>query len=208
MDDMNPDQALGELRQLESLLTRASRRLDPHAFHYVHWGCIVLAWYPLENLVTRMGHDAWRLPIGVCAVGLGMLLSLLREKRLQRSERVAREDPALTKRILLAVYGCVAVGVLFSALLPSLGLLASDRVVTIWGLVYVNIAFVSGLLYRSSFLWAALFILVGVVLAVLFPAYAGFILGPFAGLGMIVPGRRAESSISGAHKGGAELEGV
>ena len=41
--------ATDDLDFLRRLLARSERRVDPHAFHFVHWGLIVLVWYPLSN---------------------------------------------------------------------------------------------------------------------------------------------------------------
>ena len=203
MDSIDPRRARADLRHLEAVLERASQELDPHAFHYVRWGWIVLVWFPLANVFVLLGHPRWQIPLGVLALLLGAALTVQGERRVGRRPRVANEDRSLTRRIVLAVYGNVAAGSLLSALAPSLGLIAGEDVPILWGLVYANIAFVSGLLYRSDFLRAALFIFAGVALAIVFRTYAGIVLGPFMGLGMIVPGRRAERVLRAALEGSA-----
>ena len=53
--DVDSKQASADLRFVDELVARARARIDPHAFHYVHWGWIVLLWFPLENWLHN--HD-------------------------------------------------------------------------------------------------------------------------------------------------------
>ena len=66
----------------------------------------------------------------------------------------------------------------------------------LWGLAYANVACMTGVVYRREFLWAGLAIFAGAGLAMAFTTWSGLILGPFMGLGMILPGRRAEKSVT------------
>ena len=45
-----------DVQFLRGLLARAQRRVDPHAFHCVHWGAIVLVWYPLVTWFQSRGN--------------------------------------------------------------------------------------------------------------------------------------------------------
>lgn len=184
-----------ELRHLDQLLARTRSRVDPHAFHYVHWGIIVLIWYPLANALSLLGHPWWQIPVSVVALAIGISLSVLREKRLERNPRLPGEDTTLARQVAWISWAGVSLGFVLSGLAPATGFIDGANVPILWGLIYANIAFHTGVVYRREFFWAAAFILAGVLLAMFFQAYSGIILGPFMGLGLILPGLRAEKSV-------------
>ena len=64
-----------------------------------------------------------------------------------------------------------------------------------WGLAYAGMTFTVGLVYRREFLWSAAAIFAAVLLAIALPKWNGFLLGPAMGLGMIIPGVRAERRV-------------
>ena len=192
---VDQDRAQGDLAFLEDLLRRTSERVDPHAFHYVHWGWIVLVWYPLANVFQLTGRASWQLPLGIAAVLLGFTLSAVRERRLVRSPRVVGEDTHVSRQLALVTAANIGAGFLLSAFGPATGWIAGPDVPIVWGLVYANLAFTTGVVYRRDFLpWAAV-ILAGTVLAMLLRDYQGLILGAAMGVGMIVPGLAAERRV-------------
>jgi hypothetical protein len=79
-----------------------------------------------------------------------------------------------------------------SAVAPGFGLIEPSNVPLLWGLVYANIAFMSGVVYDREFLWSGVAIFLGAVLAMAYQSYNGYILGPFMSIGLIIPGLRAE----------------
>jgi hypothetical protein len=192
---MDAQQARDDLRFVDQLAQRARAQIDPHAFHYVHWGLIVLVWYPLENWFADHGQGTLQVAVRVTAIALGSLLSAGRESLRNRRPRFEAEDAALTRQITWVVYASVGVGILLSALGPNFDLIDASNVSIVWGLLYANIAFVTGLIYRPSFLYGAALILAGVVAAIVFQPFNGYILGPCMGLGMILPGMAAERAV-------------
>ena len=53
---MDATKAGDDIRYIREVLERTRRRIDPHAFHFVHWGFIVLLWYPAMNLLALRGE--------------------------------------------------------------------------------------------------------------------------------------------------------
>ena len=186
------EQDLGYIR---SVMERTRRRIDPHSFHFVHWGAIVLVWYPLANLAELTGHREGLLPLGIAALALGSLLSFLRESRLARHPRLAGEDTFIGDQVGIIVAGCLAGAGILSFAGPATGFVEGQRVPVIWGLAYAVMAFMVGVVYSREYLRAGIAIFVGALAAMALPEYAGLVLGPFMGLGMIVPGVMAERRV-------------
>jgi hypothetical protein len=46
---MERDTAHSELEFIASVMRRTQAAVDPHAFHFVLWGALVLVCYPLMN---------------------------------------------------------------------------------------------------------------------------------------------------------------
>ncbi len=201
---MEREEAAGDLRHLEEVLRRARAQIDPHAFHFVHWGWIVLVWYPLANVFELMGKPWWQLPLGVGAFAFGMTLSAVRERRLVTTPRVAAADPTLARQLRTIVAVTLGATFVLSGLAPAIGLIDGRNVPILWGLAYANIACMTGVVYRREFLWAGLVIFASACVAMVLAPWNGLILGPVMGLGMILPGRRAEKST--ARVAGAENE--
>lgn len=190
---MKPEQASRDLALVDSILRRTRARLDAHAYHYVLWGAIVLLWYPLENwfrLAERPG--GWSIALGAGALLLGAVGSGVLEFRAQRSARTADEDPGFARQVVQVVYGCLAAAVLVSALGPATGVVEGPHVPMVWGLAYAVMAYMLGVLYRRDFLIAGVLIFLAVLVAFRFEHVSGFILGPAMGLGLLIPGLRAE----------------
>jgi hypothetical protein len=192
---MERAEAQRELAFLRELFERTRRRLDPHAFHFVHWGAIVLVWYPIGAWLQQQGRVDDQLPLGAAALGLGFLLSLVRESRLARSPRVEGENTFVGRQVAWITAACIAAGAVLSALAPAFGFVEGENMPIVWGLVYANLAVMVGIVYERDFLLAGLVIFAGAIVAICLQPWAGYVLGPTMGRGMIVPGRRAEKRV-------------
>src|SRR5204863_9214989 len=78
-----PGAAQDDVQFLRTLLARAQRRVDPHTFHAVHWGAIVLVWYPLVNWFESRGNEVAMAIVAGASLLLGTALSTLLEWRLK-----------------------------------------------------------------------------------------------------------------------------
>jgi MFS family permease len=193
---MDGETATKDLEYIRTVLARAHRRIDPHAFHFVHWGAIVLAQFPLANLLDQQGRKEWLLPLGVSALVLGSLLSAFREIRLSRRPRLPGEDSFIGLQIQQSVWVCIGAAIVVNIAGPATGFIQGDRVPVVWGIAYAAMAAMVGIVYSREYLWSGMAIFAGSILAMALPGIAGFILGPFMGLGMIVPGVMAERRVS------------
>lgn len=192
------DGAARDVRYIREVLARTHGRIDPHAFHFVAWGAIVLVWYPVTNLCERAGRMDVYAGTCVAAAVLGTLLSLGLERRLSRRVGVSRlgAEESLVARQVATITGlCVAAGVLLSALGPALRFIEGRDVPVVWGLVYAVMASMFGVVYSREWLWAGVAIFAAAVAAMALPEWNGVILGPIMGLGMIVPGLAAERRV-------------
>ena len=68
-----PQSAKDDLAFIQQVVARTDQRIDPHAFHFVHWGLIVLVWYPLSNYLALEGRMTAALWVGIAAFLLGMV---------------------------------------------------------------------------------------------------------------------------------------
>jgi hypothetical protein len=184
-----------DLDLIRDVIARTRQRVDPHAFHYVHWGVIVLIWYPVANWLQNEGRLGAMAAVGIAALVLGFALSGVRESRLGKAPRLPGEDVGLARRVTIVVAANIAAGMVLSGLSPATGFIDGPNVPIVWGLVYANLAFTTGVIYERDFMLAGVAIFLGTVLAMLFQSYSGYILGPVMGLGMIIPGRRAEARV-------------
>lgn len=191
----NAAAAAQDLDFIRDVVQRTDRRVDPHAFHYVHWGAIVLLWYPLSNWFQLQDNRTAMFVLGVAAGVLGGLLSTVREIRLQKKPRLEGENTFLSNQMMLVTFASIGGGIVLSAIGPAFGFIDGPDVPILWGVVYANMAVMLGIIYRRAFLYAGLFIFAGTVAAIIVPQYSGFILGPSMGLGMIVPGLQAEKRV-------------
>lgn len=197
--------ATADLEFIKEIMQRTHRRIDPHAFHFIIWGALVLVTYPLLNWLGRQANlDAMRW-IGIAALAVGMVLSTVIEIRLSRKPRLAGENTFVSKQVMLVVFANLGLAFVLSAVGPTTGLIPGPYVPVLWGFVYANMAYMVGVVYAREYLFAGAAICVGAVLALLMVDYAGFILGPFMGLGMIVPAWMAERRVARmrAETGGA-----
>jgi hypothetical protein len=193
---MDPQAALFDIDYIKRVVRRTHARIDTHSFHSISWGLIVLGWFPLVNWLKDRGEMGWYAGVCVGAVVLGTLLSVLLEVRNRKRPRLAGENTFILRQVVVIVYSNVAAGMFLSALCPATGLIAGEHVPVIWGLLYANMAFMIGVVYTREYLVAGTVIFFGALLAILFADHAGYILGPFMGLGMIVPGVMGERRVA------------
>ena len=187
--------ARADLDFIRGVITRTDRRVDPHAFHYVHWGAIVLLWYPLAEYFEHQENGKAMALLGIGAVVLGAVLSTVREMRLAKAPRLEGENTFVARQMMQITFLCIGAGAILSAIAPKTGFIDGPDIPTLWGLVYATMACMLGVVYRRAFLYAGLFIFAGSIAAVLLPHWNGYILGPVMGLGMIVPGLQAEARV-------------
>jgi hypothetical protein len=189
------DSATADLEFIASVMRRTQTAVDPHAFHFILWGSLVLVCYPLLNWLQDSDSLAAMAWVGGGALAIGALGSFFTEMRLAKKPRVAAEDTFVTKQIVMVVWANLVPGILVSSFGPATGLVDGRYIPVVWGLLYANMAFMVGVVYLREYLIAGIAIGVGALLAALNVDYAGYILGPFMGLGMIVPGIIAERRV-------------
>ncbi|MBU1677169.1 hypothetical protein KKA85_15480, partial [bacterium] len=121
--------------------------------------------------------------------------SIVRETRLSRRPRLEGGNTFIGDQVKLITAFCIGAGLFFSILGPRLGLLPDAGISIVWGFAYAVLAFMLGVVYTREYLYAGVAIFAGSVLAMLFPLYMGYILGPFMGLGLMVPGLMGERRV-------------
>jgi hypothetical protein len=197
----NPSEnAARDLEYIRRVLDATHRRIDPHAFHFVLWGAIVLLWYPAANLFERAGRLDLYAAVGVVSFALGMFLSGFLEFRLKKRPRIEAENTFVSRQVCWIVFPCLGAAMLLSALGPALHLFEGRNVPVVWGFAYSVMAFMVGVVYSPEYRWAGAAIFAGAILALVFPEWNGVILGPFMGFGMIVPGVIAERRVRAMRK--------
>jgi len=192
--DSTPD-ARGDLEYLRAVLARAERRVDPHAFHFVHWGLIVLVLYPLLDWLYREGHSALAAAANGVALLLGTTLSVVRERRLSRHSRLEGADAVVGHQVMAVAMGSVAAGIVLSIAGAATRFADGQAMPVFWGLAYAAMTGGVAVVYRREFVWSAIAILLATCAAMAFPAWSGTILGPVMGLGLAIPGARAERRV-------------
>jgi len=188
--------ASGDLRYIRDVLARTEARIDPHAFHFVMWGALVLVGYPLLNWFELTGRLSAMLWLGVGALTAGAIGSAAFEIRLAGRPRLAGESTFVARQVVRIVWLNVGLAALLSAAGPAFDLLPHEGVSLVWGFAYANMAYMVGVVYRAEYMVAGLAIAAATLVAWFVPAYRGFVLGPFMGLGMIVPGVMAERRVA------------
>ena len=192
---MDPAAAKTDLEFVTDLVRRTSQRIDSHSYHCVHWGLIVLVWFPLANWVGNAGHWGWYAGIGIASVTLGAALSGFRSASQARSPRLPGGNTFVSTQIAWICGANIAAGGILSFVVPATGLMHGANVPILWGLVYANMAFMIGVAYSREFVVAGCVIFAATLLAIVFQDYNGYILGPAMGFGMIIPGVRAEARV-------------
>jgi len=197
--------ATADLEFIKEIMQRTHRRIDPHTFHFIIWGTLVLFLYPLLNWLGQQENLTAMRWIGIAALAVGMVLSTVTEIRLSKKPRLTGENTFVAKQVAMIVFANIGLASLLSAVGPATGLIPGPYVPVVWGFVYANMAYMVGVVYAREYLFAGAVICVGAFLAAMMPDYGGFILGPFMGLGMIVPALMAERRVARmrAETGGA-----
>jgi hypothetical protein len=209
---METAHAQQDLAFVKDIVQKTSQRIDAHAFHCVHWGLIVLVWYPLANwfwhqwMVANAASDAdamatWLtcyIGIGVGAVILGMILSAAREHHASKHPRLSGDNTFISRQLARIALVNIVAGFVLSAVAPSIEgqeFIRGENIPILWGLIYANMAVMMGVAYSRDFVISGVLIFAGCVVAILLQEYNGYILGPVMGLGMLIPGLRAEARV-------------
>jgi len=188
--------AAADLAFVSEIVKRSHARIDTHAFHSISWGVIVLVWYPLANWLGARGAMGWYAAVCIAGVVLGTVASVVLERRLASRPRLPGENTFIASQVIRIVYGNIAAGVALSIVGPATWFVPGPYVPIIWGLVYANMAFMTGVVYTREYLVAGVVIFLGSLAAIAFKDQAGYILGPFMGVGMIVPGVMGERRVA------------
>lgn len=217
---METAHAQQDLAFIKNIVQKTSQRIDAHAFHCVHWGLIVLIWYPLANWFWHQWISAKAVSnadamtfwltcytgIGVSAIILGSLLSAIREFRAVRNPRLPGENTLISQQLAKIAIGNIVAGFVLSAVAPAIAgqeFIRGENIPILWGLIYANIAFMMGVAYSRDFVISGVLIFAACVVAIFLQEYNGYILGPVMGLGMLVPGLRAEARVRQLQAAGA-----
>ena len=191
---MNTEIASNDLRYIREIQERTRRRVDPHAWHFVLWGTIVLLWYPTHNLMQLNLLPDWRFSLFVVALTVGSIGSGLFGWRMSR-RRLTAVNTFISRQIGIIVFSCGGAAIVLNIVGPLTGILPGGLVPLIWGFAYAHIAFGVGVVYSREFLVSAAVIFAGCIGALFRPEWNGLILGPCMGLGMIVPGVISERRV-------------
>ncbi len=188
--------ATRDLETIRTILERTERQVDPHAFHFVHWGLIVLLWYPVANVLQWREEYVGLIIVSGVALLVGGGLSAGREIALGRRPRVPGENTFIARQVCWIVYGSLVAGFSLSFVAPATDFIPGPFVPVIWGFVYATMTYMIGVIYKREFLWAGAFIFLGTLVSLVYADYCGIILGPVMGFGTIVPGLIAERRVS------------
>lgn len=192
---MNSAVASSDLDLIKGIVQRSSQRIDSQAFHFVHWGIIVLVWYPLANWLILNGHNSWAIRVGIGSIVLGMLLSTVRSIRTVIHPRIPDCNKHISRQVTFITTANLVAGCVLTAISPSLHFIEGHNIPIVWGLVYANLAFMIGVAFSKEFMISGIAIFLGCIAAIIFQDYNGYILGPAMGFGMIIPGLRAEARV-------------
>ena len=195
---MNPEKTdpAGDLQFIRRILESTQARIDPHAFHFIVWGALVLVAYPLANWFDLAGRGDLRNWVGVGMLGAGILLSFLLEMRLKGRSRLEGENTHVSRQVVLLDSYHIGLASFLSAVGPWTGYIPGPFAPVLWGFTYASMMFTIGVVYTREYTVAGLAILLGAAIALFQVRYAGIILGPFMGVGLIVPGIVAERRVS------------
>jgi hypothetical protein len=186
----------GDLQFIRRVVERTQARIDPHAFHFVLWGTLVLFWFPLVNWCELSGRNSLAVKLGVGALIIGTVGGFLLEMRLKSRSRLEGENTFVSTQIMRLVFYHIGVAAFLSAAGPGTGFIPGPFVPVLWGFTYASMMYAIGVVYMREYTVAGLAILAGTVIALFNVRYAGMILGPFMGLGAMVPGLIAERRVA------------
>ena len=193
---MDRDQAAQDLEIIARVLDQTRRRVDPQMFHLIIWGSVVLVWYPLMAWFQRQGNGKAQLFLGIGALAVGTALSSWLGARASRQPRLPGANTSLARQLGRVVAIFVSVGVVLSFAIPSLVRGGEWYVAHVWGLLYALMLMTFGTFYSREVFWCGIPSLVATIVALRWPANAGFILGPAMGIGCIVAGLIAERRVA------------
>jgi len=182
-----------EIDFIKSIVDKTNQRIDAQGFHVVHWGLIVLIWYPLSNYLQDLEMYGAMIGLGVGSAILGGVLSAVRA--VKASGRLPGENTFISGQLMKVVFGTLGAGMILTGVAPTTGWIQGPNVPILWGLVHANLAFMIGVVCSRDFVIAGIAIFLGSIAAMFLQPYQGYILGPVMGLGMIVPGMRAEARV-------------
>lgn len=191
---MKKVQAREDLQWIDKILSMTHRRVDPHLFHAIIWGAVVLFWYPLMNYFF-IAHPHLVMPTMIFFITVGAITSFAYEIRTAIKPRMKAENTQLSRQIAAIAWIFVGFGTLLSILISTVYPNNYSALYFVWGSLYFLMLATWGVFYSREFLWCCPFPLLGVVFALLWPHYAGFILGPTMGMGILIPGIIAEKRV-------------
>lgn len=185
-----------DLQFIRGIVERTQARIDPHAFHFVLWGALVLVCYPLLNWFDLRDRGDLRTYVGLGMLVLGIVGSFLLEARLKSRSRLAGENTFVSRQIVRLVSYHIGVAAFLSAAGPATGFIPGPFVPLLWGFTYASMMYAIGVVYTREYTIAGLTILLGTMIALFHVRHAGMILGPFMGLGAMIPGVIAERRVA------------
>ena len=116
---MDRDTARDDLSFIRGILERTERTVDPHAFHYVSWGAIVLIWYPLANWFELRGDFQSMAAVGITSVALGIALSCLLSWRRCSKQKLPGENTFVSRQVGMVTAGALVAAIVLSAVGPA-----------------------------------------------------------------------------------------
>lgn len=193
-----------DLQFIRRVMDRTHARIDPHAFHFVLWGALVFVAYPLANWFD--GHAATRNWILGIMLATGAIGSFVLEMRLKGRARIEGENTFVSRQVVLLVAYHIGVASILSAAGPATGFIPGPFIPVLWGFAYASMMYTIGVVYTREYMVSGFAILCGTLIALFFVEYAGMILGPFMGIGAMVPGVMAERRVARMRSGPNEIE--
>ena len=114
---MDSNAAANDLKYIRNTILRASHRIDPHLFHAVHWGVLVLVTYPMLTWLFAADQNTAAAWVGIGGAALGVLLSAVGEFRLRGKSRVRAANTHIETQVGMIFVGTIVPAVILSALL-------------------------------------------------------------------------------------------
>lgn len=181
-----------DIEFIGQIIARSERRIDPQAIHFVVWGGLVMVWYPLLNYWQLQNKPQIISMVTGIALAVGILTSLIINAAMRRKPRLKAQNTHVSKQVGMMVSWFIGLGLIITAVGPWAEFISVHDIPTIWGLMYACMTFGIGVVYKKEFIGWAVLILAAAITAMFAKSYNGFILGPAMGLGLIIPGVRAE----------------